>query len=74
MKNIKKTLAYVACWLLILLAFAALVGLVGAGLIAVLFIEFEMEARYQRKLAQQTLAREQEQAVAEAEALLSGGR
>ena len=73
MKKIKKTLVYIACWLAILLAFAMLIGLVGAGLIAVLFIEFEMEARHRRKLAQQSLAREQAEAVQAAEAFLLGG-
>jgi hypothetical protein len=73
MKKIKKSFLYVACWLLIIVAFAMLVGLVGAGLLLALYIEFELEARHRRKLAQLSLAREQAQAVEAAEALLLGG-
>jgi hypothetical protein len=72
MKKIKKTFVYIACWLVILVAFIMLVGLVGAGLIAVLFIELELEARHRRRLAQLSLAREQAEAVQAAEALVSG--
>lgn len=74
MKKIKKSFLYIACWLAIILAFAALVGLVGAGLLLALFIEFELEARHRRKLAQLSLAREQADAVQAAELFLSGER
>jgi hypothetical protein len=39
MKKIRKSLAYVGCWVLICLAFAMLVILVGPFLVAALFIE-----------------------------------
>lgn len=74
MKVAKKTLLFVACWLAIILAFAVLVGLVGAGLLLALYIELELEARYRCKLHAQELAREQSEAVEAAEMLLAGER
>lgn len=76
MKVAKRTLIYIACCLIaaIILAFAVLVGLVGAGLLLALYIELELEARYRRKLHAQELAQEQAEAVQAAEMLLAGER